>query len=321
MEFNFPPFWGLAIQAYESTLVSDQTPADRFFAGDNSAAERLGPGGPRRLPRPGAVPRPATSVPTCRTRPWRQRRGRRPDDDRHRPAGRHRLPQHRHAADGERSGPRRPRPRSATRCRRRAGRARRTDNVSGSFKVPQLRNVTLTAPYFHNGGQMTLRQVVDFYSRGGDFANAQQSGVLGTITLTETQKNDLVAFLQSLTDPRVATRPRRSTTRSCSCRRASRRAPTARCGRTPRARRSTASCRCRRPARAGRAAPAVPAFTGPCMTPPPLPGGAGTPAAAAPPASAAAAAAPAAAPRAQVAGHARPAGRRAASSRASPATR
>ncbi len=39
----------------------------------------------------------------------------------------------------------------------------------GSFKAPQLRNVELTGPYFHNGGMLTLRQVVDFYARGGDF--------------------------------------------------------------------------------------------------------------------------------------------------------
>jgi cytochrome c peroxidase len=45
--------------------------------------------------------------------------------------------------------------------------------VQGTFKVPALRNVELTAPYFHNGGQLTLRQVVDFYGRGGDFANAE----------------------------------------------------------------------------------------------------------------------------------------------------
>jgi cytochrome c peroxidase len=31
--------------------------------------------------------------------------------------------------------------------------------------------VALTAPYFHNGGQATLRQVLEFYRRGGDFAN------------------------------------------------------------------------------------------------------------------------------------------------------
>jgi hypothetical protein len=39
----------------------------------------------------------------------------------------------------------------------------------GSFKAPQLRNVELSGPYFHNGGKLTLRQVVDFYARGGDF--------------------------------------------------------------------------------------------------------------------------------------------------------
>ena len=40
------------------------------------------------------------------------------------------------------------------------------DLVEGAFKVPGLRNVELTAPYFHNGGQATLQQVVDFYRRG-----------------------------------------------------------------------------------------------------------------------------------------------------------
>jgi hypothetical protein len=39
----------------------------------------------------------------------------------------------------------------------------------GHVKVPQLRNVELTGPYFHTGSYLTLRQVVDFYMRGGDF--------------------------------------------------------------------------------------------------------------------------------------------------------
>jgi cytochrome c peroxidase len=39
----------------------------------------------------------------------------------------------------------------------------------GAVKVPQLRNVELTGPYFHTGSYLTLRQVVDFYVRGGDF--------------------------------------------------------------------------------------------------------------------------------------------------------
>src|SRR5262249_48848638 len=40
--------------------------------------------------------------------------------------------------------------------------------VEGAFKVPSLRNVALTAPYFHNGDAQTLRQVVELYSRGGN---------------------------------------------------------------------------------------------------------------------------------------------------------
>ena len=42
--------------------------------------------------------------------------------------------------------------------------------VDGAFKVPSLRNVALTAPYFHNGSAATLMQVVEFYNRGGNFA-------------------------------------------------------------------------------------------------------------------------------------------------------
>jgi hypothetical protein len=41
--------------------------------------------------------------------------------------------------------------------------------AKGAFKAPQLRNVELTGPYFHTGSVLTLRQVVDFYMRGGDF--------------------------------------------------------------------------------------------------------------------------------------------------------
>jgi hypothetical protein len=41
--------------------------------------------------------------------------------------------------------------------------------ADGAFKIPGLRNVELTAPYFHNGGEATLEDVVDFYFRGGNF--------------------------------------------------------------------------------------------------------------------------------------------------------
>jgi hypothetical protein len=64
----------------------------------------------------------------------------------------------------------------------------------------------LTGPYFHNGGQLTLRQVVDFYNRGGDFAQNNSENVdigIRPLNLTEEQKTSLVAFMQSLTDERV----------------------------------------------------------------------------------------------------------------------
>ncbi len=69
--------------------------------------------------------------------------------------------------------------------------------ATGAFKTPGLRNVELTAPYFHNGGQSTLEQVVDFYKRGGNF------GGLRELNLTQDDKDKLVAFLKSLTDERV----------------------------------------------------------------------------------------------------------------------
>ena len=78
--------------------------------------------------------------------------------------------------------------------------------VDGSFKTSGLRNVELTGPYFHNGGHLTLEQVVDFYSRGGDFA-IENLGPLSPnihpLGLDETEKADLVAFLKTLTDERV----------------------------------------------------------------------------------------------------------------------
>ena len=77
------------------------------------------------------------------------------------------------------------------------------------FKAPQLRNIALTAPYFHNGGELTLEQVVEFYNRGGDFNSVTDLNVMdtdiGIIGFTLQEKQDLVDFLRNgLTDPRTA---------------------------------------------------------------------------------------------------------------------
>ena len=53
------------------------------------------------------------------------------------------------------------------------------DAVDGSFKVPILRNVGLTPPYFHNGGQATLHDVLHFYNRGGDRRGAPNADTSG----------------------------------------------------------------------------------------------------------------------------------------------
>ena len=79
--------------------------------------------------------------------------------------------------------------------------------VDGAFRVPSLRNIALTAPYFHNGSAATLMQVVEFYSRGGNFAANNIDNLapdIKPLSLSQSDKQALVAFLQSLTDPRVA---------------------------------------------------------------------------------------------------------------------
>jgi hypothetical protein len=78
--------------------------------------------------------------------------------------------------------------------------------IHGAFKTAGLRNVELTAPYFHNGGQLTLEQVMEFYNRGGDFAIENLGDLspnIHPLTLDETQTDALVAFLTALTDERV----------------------------------------------------------------------------------------------------------------------
>ena len=84
------------------------------------------------------------------------------------------------------------------------------DEISslGFFKAPQLRNVALTAPYFHNGSQLTLEQVIEFYNRGGDFNSVADLKIMdtdiGIIGFTLQEKHDLLDFLRNgLTDPRT----------------------------------------------------------------------------------------------------------------------
>lgn len=80
--------------------------------------------------------------------------------------------------------------------------------VEGAFKIPSLRNVALTAPYFHNGDTYSLREAVMVYSRGGNvFPIKQTDGTpiepLGVANMTPEEVDAVVAWLESLTDERV----------------------------------------------------------------------------------------------------------------------
>jgi cytochrome c peroxidase len=67
----------------------------------------------------------------------------------------------------------------------------------GKFRTPSLRELTVTAPYMHNGVFATLAEVVDFYNAGGG-SGPQKSSMLKPLNLGAGDKADLVAFLQAL---------------------------------------------------------------------------------------------------------------------------
>jgi cytochrome c peroxidase len=68
----------------------------------------------------------------------------------------------------------------------------------GAFKTPSLRDVELTAPYFHDGSIKTLAEVVKFYVKGGN-RNPNRDWELQAVNLSDQEQADLVEFLKSLT--------------------------------------------------------------------------------------------------------------------------
>jgi len=74
----------------------------------------------------------------------------------------------------------------------------KVDADKGAFKTPTLRNVSKTAPYMHDGSLKTLRQVVDFYAGGGN-SNDHLDKDIKSLNLSASERDDLVAFLESLT--------------------------------------------------------------------------------------------------------------------------
>lgn len=70
----------------------------------------------------------------------------------------------------------------------------------GAFKTPTLRNITQTGPYMHDGSETTLRAVVAFYNQGGR-KNAWLSKEMRPLGLSDAEIADLVAFMEALTGP------------------------------------------------------------------------------------------------------------------------
>ena len=89
----------------------------------------------------------------------------------------------------------------------------------GRFRVPTLRNIAVTAPYMHDGSIATLSEVLDHYAAGGrtiaagpragvGSANPHRSTFITGFQLTEQERADVIAFLESLTDDGFLTDPR-----------------------------------------------------------------------------------------------------------------
>jgi cytochrome c peroxidase len=73
------------------------------------------------------------------------------------------------------------------------------DSDKGAFKTPTLRSVALTAPYMHDGSLKTLKEVVDFYVGGGTSNPFLDKDMKALDNLTAQDRADLLAFLESLT--------------------------------------------------------------------------------------------------------------------------
>lgn len=80
------------------------------------------------------------------------------------------------------------------------------ESLAKAFKTPGLRNVAFTAPYMHDGSEPSLEAVVRFYNRGGDVKEGI-SELIVPLNLNDEEVMDLVAFMGALSDPVEIERP------------------------------------------------------------------------------------------------------------------
>jgi len=194
MAYNFSLFFGLAVQAYESTLISDDTPFDRFLEGDRGALSASQQQGLNVFRGAGALcsvchfgPELSSAAITFASR------GNASDP---RTLGFFRTAVSAIEDDPGAAG--------ADALGSLIFPSAATSRISGSFKTTGLRNVELTGPYFHAGSAATLPQVVDFYGRNGDVPAGGNLGPgIGAIRITAQDRPAIVEFLNALTDERV----------------------------------------------------------------------------------------------------------------------
>jgi cytochrome c peroxidase len=222
LEANFSLFFGLAVQEYERSLVSDQTPFDQYLAGKSALSNNQKAGLNIFLDKGkcinchGGAELTNASVQNVRKQPIERMTmgdggtavydngfynvGVRPTKEDLAVGSNIQL-------NGQTV------PLSLTKQAQINGTISASERtaVNGAFKTPSLRNVELTAPYFHNGDAATLGQVVQFYNRGGNFGlgvqpinnSADLDPDIQSLKLTKTEQSNLVEFLKSLTDQRV----------------------------------------------------------------------------------------------------------------------
>ena len=80
----------------------------------------------------------------------------------------------------------------------------------GKFKTPTLRNVEFTAPYMHDGRFNTLEEVIEHYNSGGvpsPTIDPFMKYTTGGLQLPQSDKDALIAFLKTLSDPNFLTNP------------------------------------------------------------------------------------------------------------------
>lgn len=228
MEANFSLYWGLAIMMYESTLVSDQAPYDRWAAGDRAALSPLAKEGLKLfmnegrcinchsgpefagatvselrgvLSNDGVVEKMQMSAGIAVYDGGFYNIGVRPTFEDIAVGAAHPLFGPLSYSRQEQLG-RDPEPKVVVAKDQRLA-------VNGAFKTPTLRNVSLTGPYMHNGGMKSLREVVEFYVRGGDFPDQNRQDLAPDIRPIEGMYGNefkvdaLVEFLEHLTDERV----------------------------------------------------------------------------------------------------------------------